>query len=451
MVGRMTIHARMLTVILVAAGTTGCGGSSSTPTEPASTPSGGGAANGATVSGTVRSGSASGMTSASPASSMPGLIVTVAGTSVSSGLDAAGRFNLVNVPAGDVQLQFSGPATAAVAVSQVQPRETIDLVVSVSTSSAVVESQFRASAGEEQLEGRIESLPPAMPAGSMKIGGRTVTTDASTQFRQGNIVRTFGDFQVGYRVHVKGRSSGSGMLASLIEIQNVITTIPVNINGIVSGKTGTASAFEFTVDGRLVKGDGNTEFFGGSVYPDLADGERVEVKGQQRDGFVYAERIHVNTGDDDDDEPQDGSASIHGRILSIAGAPPALVVNVGGTTVRTDGSTVVRRRGDVQTLDTLKLNMDVHVVGVRRADGSIDARMIQINHDATGGEFEIEGSIGGMSGTCPAVTFKINGYSIRTTGSTTFEAACANLRNGMSVKVNGVVEEDGSVRSTRIR
>lgn len=448
----MTLSARTLTALMLAAVTAACGGSTGSPTEPTPAPSGSGSATGATISGTVRSGSSSGLTASSMANGMTGLTVTVAGTSVTSGLDAAGRFNLANVPAGDVQLQFSGPATATLSVSQVQPRETIDLVVSVSSSSAVVESQFRAGAGEEQLEGRVESLPPTMPAGTMKVGGRTVMTDASTQFRQGSIVRTFGDFEIGYRVHVKGRTSSGGMLASLIEIQNVITTIPVNVNGVVSVKTGTSAAFEFTVDGRLVKGDGNSEFFGGSVYADLVNGARVEVKGQQRDGFVYAERIHVNRDDDgEDDEPQDESASIHGRILSISGATPALVLNVGGTTIRTDVSTVVQRRGDVQTLDTLKQGMDVHVVGVRRSDGSLDARRIQINDDPTGGEFEIEGSIGGMSGACPAVAFKINGYSIRTTSSTTFEAACASLRNGMKAKVTGIVEGDGTVRATRVR
>ena len=383
---------------------------------------------------------------------MPGLIVTVAGTSIASGLDAAGRFTLPNVPAGDVQLQFSGAATASLSVSQVQPRETIDLLVSVTAGSAVVESAFRATAGDEQLEGRIESLPPTMPAGSLKVGGRTVTTDANTLFRQGSIVRTFGDLEVGYRVHVKGRTSNGSMLATWLEIQNVITTIPVNINGIVSAMSGSPSSFEFEVDGRLVKGDGTTEFFGGSSFSQLKNGERVEVKGLQRDGFVYAERIHVNTEDDDDeDDPQDESASIHGTIQSIAGSAPTLTLNVGGTTVRTDSSTVVQRRGDVQTLGTLVVGMDVHVVGVRRSDGSLDARRVQINDDATGGEFEIEGAAGGLSGSCPSVSFKVNGYTISTTGSTTFDAPCASLRNGMQVKVNGIKQADGSVRATRVR
>jgi hypothetical protein len=444
--GAMNSRTLVLHALLFATVTAACGGSAS-PTQPGSNSPG--TSTGASITGTVRSGASSALTSAGSGDAMPGLIVTVTGTTITSGLDATGRFTLPNVPAGDVQLQFSGPANASLSVSQVKPGETIDLVLSVSTSSAVVESQFRATAGDEQLEGRIESLPPTMPLRSLKVGGRTVTTDDNTQFRQGNIVRTFGDLEVGYRVHVKGRTSNGSMLASSLEIQNVNTTLPVNINGVVSAMSGGSSNFQFEVGGRLVKGDSNTEFFGGSSFSRLQNGARVEVKGQQRDGFVYAERIHVNT--DGDDQPQDESASIHGKILSIGGAVPTLTLNVGGTTVRTDGGTVVRRRGDVQTLDTLRTDMDVHVVGVRRADGSLDARMIQINDDEVGGEFEIEGSIGGLSGSCPSVSFKVNGYSVTTTGTTMFDAPCASLRGGMKVKVNGIKQADDSVRATRIR
>lgn len=426
--------------------TAACGGSSNpSPTAPADSPG----TVGATISGSVRVGSSASLVSSVTANTVPGLTVAVVGTSITSGLDAAGRFALRNVPAGDVQLQFSGPASGTVPISQVQPQETIDLVLAVASSSVVIESQFRATAGEEQLEGRIESLPPTMAANTMKVGGRTVRTDAATQLRQGGIVRTFGDLEVGYRVHVKGRTDGGSLLASSVEIQNVNTTIPVNLNGVVSAMSGTQSAFQFEVNGRLVKGDTSTEFFGGSTFSGLKNDARVEVKGQQRDGYVYAERIHVNT--DGPDTPQEESASIHGRITSIGGSVPSLTLMVGGTTVRTDTGTIVQRRGDVQSLDTLRVGMDVHVVGVRRPDGSIDARRVQINDDPIGGEVEIEGSVGGLSGSCPAVSFKINGFSITTTSATTFDVPCGNLRNGAKVKVNGTSQADGSVRATRVR
>jgi hypothetical protein len=374
---------------------------------------------GATISGSVQSGGSSSLTSAGSGSAMPGLVVTIAGTGISSGLDAAGRFTLNGVPSGDVQLQFSGSVTATLPLAQIKPAEKITLVLAVSTTTVTLESQSRSGAGQEQLEGRVESLPPTMLPGSLKVAGRTVTTDSSTQIRQAGTPMTFDDLEIGYRVHVTGTASGASLLASFIEIQNTITTIPVNVNGVVDDLTRSAAGFEFEIGSRLIKGDANTAFFGdgdnADTFSDLEDGVRVEVKGLQRDGFVYAQRIHIKGGDDEDDD-QESSASIHGTLTAITGSATAPTLTVGGTTVRTTSSTEVTRRGDVQTLTELKVGQDLHVIGVRQSDGSIDARRIEINDDATGGEFEIEGSAGGVSGTCPALSFSINGFSIARRG-----------------------------------
>ncbi len=43
-----------------------------------------------------------------------------------------------------------------------------------------------------------------------------------------------------------------------------------------------------------MKGDATTVFFGNSKFSDLVNGARVEVKGSQRDAFVFATQIHVN-------------------------------------------------------------------------------------------------------------------------------------------------------------
>ncbi len=108
----------------------------------------------------------------------------------------------------------------------------------------------------------------------MAVANTPITTavDASGNFRLTNVPRTR------ERVVQRAWPRGTGL----------------NLNGIVSAFTGTATAFQFAVDGRLVKGDGQTEFFGNSRFSDLANGARVEVKGAQRDAFVYANRIKVN-------------------------------------------------------------------------------------------------------------------------------------------------------------
>jgi hypothetical protein len=426
-------------VLAVGLVTAACGGSGSTPTSPST-------ANPATGSATITGAVQGALPSA----------VAVVGTPVTAPVDAAGRFALANVPAGDLQLQLSGGgANATLPVAAVQPSQVIDLVVSVSGVTAAIESDVRSGSGGSELEGRVESLPPTTAALTFKAAGRLVKADASTRFQDGSQTRGFGDLQIGMRVHVKGAPSGDAIAATLVELQNSNVTIPVEVNGVTDTVTGTASAFQFKIGSTVVKGDGSTAFFGDGDKPDtfsdLKDGVRVEVKGQQRDGFVYATRIHIN-GSGETDPPDDAAASIHGTLKARSGTAPSLVLTVDTTTVRTSGGTTVKRRGDVQTLDTLQVGQSLHVVGTRKSDGSLDARLIEIDDDQTGGEVEIEGSVGGLKGTCPAVSFGINGYSITTTASTTFDGvACTAMKSGDKVKVNGTKQANGSVLATRVK
>jgi hypothetical protein len=409
------------------------------------------------ITGSVQGASASAMTAASNGVALTGVTVTVLGTGISSTVDAGGRFTLMNVPPGTVQLQLTGGgANATVTISSIQASQTVDVVLAVAGSIASLESEVRTGTGEAELEGRVESLPPTQPALTFKAAGRTVKTDASTRFVDGSQSRTFADLRVGMRVHAKGSMVGDQFTATLVELQNSNTSIPVEVNGVIDTLTGSAAAFSFKIGSRLVKGDANTTFFGdgdkSDTFTDLKEGSRVEVKGEQRDDFVYAVRIHINGTTDTNDDPQDDSASIHGVLKAMSGAVPNLVLTVDTTTVRTSSSTQVKRRGDFQTLNELKTGQSLHVIGVRQSNGSIDARLIEIDDDATGGEFEIEGALGGLNGTCPAIQFGVNGFSITTSASTTFEGtACSGLKSGTKVNVKGVKQADGSVAATRVK
>jgi hypothetical protein len=224
-----------------------------------------------------------------------GMTVSVVGTNVTAQVNAAGRFALLNVPPGNADLRFNAPGVlASISLLDLQAGQTIELTVTVSDTIATVESDRRSLGREEQVEGRVESLPPTTAALSLVVAGRTVTTDGSTTFYVGGAPAGFSSLEVGQRVHVKGQTNAGSLLARTIDIQNTNTTIGVNLNGTVSAFTGTAAAFQFQVDGRLVKGDALTEFYGNSRFLDLVNGGRVEVKGLQRDGFVYAQRIHAH-------------------------------------------------------------------------------------------------------------------------------------------------------------
>jgi len=367
-------------IAILAAGAAACG--KNAPTSPsnsapaATTP---GASAGATISGTVQS-DASTLATHSGAS-LTGVTVTVVGTAISTNVDAAGHFSLSSVPAGDVQLRFTGAADATLPVGTVEATETVDLVINVSGSSASIESEVRNGAAEAQLEGKIEALPPTTAALTFKAVGRTVKTDSSTQFVDGGATRSFADLALGMRVHVKGTFANDVMTARWIELQSPQLTPPTTPT-----------------------------------------------------------------------PPEDTSASIHGTLKSMSGTKPALTLTVDTTRVHTFASTDVKRRGDFQTLDALQLGQTLHVIGTRKSDGSIDARLIEIDDDAVGGEFQIEGAVGGLKGSCPAVTFGVNGFSIATSGSTTFEGgACSALKNGSKVTIKGTRLADGSVAATSVK
>jgi hypothetical protein len=441
-----------LAVVSIALTAIGCGGSSKSPVAPTAT-----GGSGAVITGTVRSGG--GSIAASTSAADHGVSVSVVGTNVRSGLDATGRFSLTGVPAGDLQLKFTGTGVdATLPISQVQTSQTIELVVNLAGSFATLESERRESSGDVQLEGRIESLPPTMDPNTLKVSGNTVVTDGSTRIVRGGADRPFSDLEVGMRVHVVARPSGSNYLALSITVQNTNTSVPVVVNGLVSELSGNASGFEFKIGSRVVKGDVLTDFFGNGnddTFEELENGQRVEVKGQQRDGFVYAARIHINGDDDDTDDgdDQDSSASIHGVLNSIGSAPPNMTLIVGTTTVRTNSDTVVQRRGDVQQLSVLQVGMTLHVVGDRQTDGSIDARRIQIMDDEVGDPVEIEGAAGGLQGTCPSVTFGVNGFTVVTNGATTFAPplTCSGLKSGTKVLVNGTRQANGSILAITVK
>src|SRR4029453_9518764 len=151
-------------------------------------------------------------------------------------------------------------------------------------------------------------------------------------------------------------------------------------------------------DGQRIRGDRVTEFYGhpnmtpARVFEEM-NNTRTEVKAWPRDGFWYAERLHVNLDEEVPETPttpttpttpQDSSASIEGTLTTMGGTRPSLVLTIAGTTVRTSASTEVQRRGDVQDLSVLQIGMTIQVVGDRRTDGSIDARRLQIKNEATG-------------------------------------------------------------------
>ena len=388
------------------------------------------------------------------------LTARVVGTPISAPVGAGGGFSLEGVPEGDVQLHFVGSGVdAAVALHPVKPGDVVSLLVGVAGATAMVQSESRNSGGKVELEGRVESMT-ASPQ-TLVVAGRTVTTNAGTAIRDSNDRSgTFADLAIGQRVHVKGTLGVDGIIADSILIQNTITTIPVNVNGIVENLSGEATSFTFFIGSREIRGDTSTVFYGEDgvllAFAALINGARVEVKGEMGDGFVFAVRIHVNGPTE---PPQDDSASVEGVLGALTGSDPVLTLSLltkfGTVIVTTTVGTIVQRRGDVQPLAAVVVGQTIHAVGARQTDGTLVATKLQIKDDGTDGEFVIEGSLGGLKGTCPAISFGVNGYSIFTTAADLVEylptgTACGDLKNGMKVEVEGVRQATGLVKAGTI-
>ena len=369
---------RFLGVMLVLAGTgtAACGSSGSASTAPSS---GNGVTSltAATIKGTVRNSAAGGT-------------VGVSGTSVTSGVDAAGHFTLANVPTGDVQLQVSSDgARAIVAIAAVQAAETIEVVVSVAGASANVESELRHGAGDTELKGVIEAVPPTTAASTFRAAGKTVVTGTSTTFVNGSAASV----RVGVRVEVKGVLAGDTLTAGRVEIEDAPAPTPAPVpgpnppaprpdpieaefSGTISSLSGTAASFQFNAGGRVVKGDGTTAITGssntGTSFADLKNGGVVEVHGVQRDGFVQAARIQIEGLETEPGDNHD-EAEIEGLLGAVSGTCPAIASSAGGTKFTTSAST----RFDGAACSAFKSGDQVEVKGTKHSDGSIAATRLE--------------------------------------------------------------------------
>ncbi|MBA2356025.1 MAG: BACON domain-containing protein, partial [Acidobacteria bacterium] len=67
-------------------------------------------------------------------------------------------------------------------------------------------------------------------------------------------------------------------------------------------------------------------------------------------------------------------------------------------------------------------------------------------------EIRLDGIISQVSGTCPMVSFRVEGRSVRTTAATMFVAnSCARLTNGADVEARGYAQTNGDILATRVR
>lgn len=132
------------------------------------------------------------------------LTVKVVGTNISAPVSSSGAFVLEGVPAGNIQLQFSGQSANAVApLGTVNTGDRLDLEIRIEGSVGVVEASIRVKVDSTtEVEGVVTALSGTCPNLSFMVNGWTLKINSSSQASCSNI-------KVGVKVKIKGTLTSS--------------------------------------------------------------------------------------------------------------------------------------------------------------------------------------------------------------------------------------------------
>ena len=174
---------------------------------------------------------AAGMINSSPA----GVRVGVDGTGMSAVLGTDGRFTFVGVPE-NATLHFSRAdgVDARLAISALGGPMSIELSAN---GARVGRRRVAPSTPLVQFEGLVTSVSPPKEIvvnDSHKVDV-TVTITTDTIIRHGDQTLTPNDLQVGDRVHVKAKVTGTDNIAVEIMLQNAENGQTMTANGLVTG------------------------------------------------------------------------------------------------------------------------------------------------------------------------------------------------------------------------
>lgn len=309
------------------------------------------------------------------------------------------------------------------------------------------------AATEIKFKGRIASADAETRA--IVVDGRTVTVPESATIRSGSAPASFTVLVAGTLVEIIGTEVGGGVTARLVDI---LTDAQVQLQGAISDLTGTAAAFEFTLEGRRVTGSAATEFKGGSApsFAGLVTGGKVHVKGLDKGTYVAAERI-VLQDLDDEDTPDAPEVEVTGVVTALTGDAPALTLSIGDATVLTTSATTVRIRNQTLSVSDLRVGQTLEVAGTADTTGAIVAKRIQIEEvePAPAPPAVVTGTVSGIAGTSPDLTLSIGPATVLTTTETvvtrgTETLTLADLAVDQAVVATGTTNADGALVASTI-
>lgn len=187
-------------------------------------------------------------------------------------------------------------------------------------------------------------------------------------------------------------------------------------------------------------------------FSSLRVGDRVHIKGAATGPTVTASEVKLQNPASGPGKPDDGRVELKGAIADLAGVCPSISFAISGSPVATNAATEF----EGGACSTLKNGDKVEVKGTRQSNGTVLASKIEKedgddDKKSAAGTVELKGALGGLSGTCPSISFIVSGSSVAANGSTKFEGgACSTLKNGDKVEVEGTRQSNGTVLASKI-
>jgi hypothetical protein len=195
-------------------------------------------------------------------------------------------------------------------------------------------------------------------SGSLVVNGTTVLVPSSATIRNRSASLTFADLQVGQSVTIQATRSGSTITALEIFIEDGPASY-VQLEGPVSGLTGTCPSLTFKISGTTVTTIASTKTDPGCAQ--VVNGAAVAVSGvRQSDGSVTASFVMVER------------VQASGSIAALHGSCPSITFALGGSVVSTSSVTVFDGRACSQLADGTAVRVD----GYKQGDGSIAATSV---------------------------------------------------------------------------
>jgi hypothetical protein len=200
----------------------------------------------------------------------------------------------------------------------------------------------------------------------------------------------------------------------------------------------------------------------------VKNGSRVKVSGAvQSNGSVAAQVIGfvVATTPVAPTEPKPtspptapSSVAIKGTVNELAGSCPTVSLKLEGKKITTAATT----RYEGGACADLKNGALISVTGTVQSDGSVVALSVGIaaatpvaptepKPTPTTTTVSVKGTVNDFAGSCPAVSFKLEGKKVITSAATRYEnSVCADVKSGVIVAVTGTVQVDGSIQALAI-